>query len=139
MKAELIKRINHYLNKFELFRPQSNSDKDIKQAEEKLNVVFDPDYKQFIKLFGGCYVGVDVYGIKNSNDLEDKSIIDLTEEYKKSGWNIPKGSYVISFDSSGNPIMINNSGEIILFDHDNFSLIKLADSFEKLIEDNLPD
>jgi len=25
------------------------------------NVVFDTGYKQFIKTFGGCYVGIDTY------------------------------------------------------------------------------
>ena len=49
MKTELIERINSYLNKYQSFNPQPANDKDIKQAEVMLNVVFDSDYKQFIK------------------------------------------------------------------------------------------
>lgn len=33
--------------------------------------------------------------------------------------------------------MIDSEGKILLFDHDEY--VVLADSFEKLIEDNLPD
>ena len=47
MKTDLIERINSYLNKYQSFNPQPANDKDIKQAEVMLNVVFDSDYKQF--------------------------------------------------------------------------------------------
>ena len=40
MKTELIERINSYLNKYQSFNPQPANDKDIKQAEVMLNVVF---------------------------------------------------------------------------------------------------
>lgn len=62
MKTDLIERINSYLNKYQLFNPKPANDEDVKQAEILLNVVFDSDYKQFIKTFGECYVGVDIYG-----------------------------------------------------------------------------
>ena len=103
------------------------------------NVVFDTGYKQFIKTFGGCYVGVDIYGVRNSNDLKEKTVVDLTKLYKEAGWTIADDCYIISFDSSGNPIMMNKSGEVVLFDHDNGDSVILANSFEELIEDNLPD
>jgi len=48
MKTDLIERINSYLNKYQSFNPQPANDKDIKQAEVMLNVVFDSDYKQFL-------------------------------------------------------------------------------------------
>jgi hypothetical protein len=139
MKTELIERINNYLNKSGSFHSQRADDKEIEQAEDLLNVIFDSDYKQFIKTFGGCYVGFDIYGFKNSNDLEEKTVVDLTKLYKEAGWPITEDCYVISFDSSGNPIMMDKSGEVILFDHDDGSFVVLANSFEELIEKNLPD
>ena len=139
MKTELIERVNSYLNKYQSFNPQPANDKDIKQAEVMLNVVFDSDYKQFIKTFGGCYVGVDIYGIRSSNDLKEETVVDLTKLYKEAGWAIADDCYIISLDSSGNPIMMNKSGEVVLFDHDNGDSVILANSFEELIEDNLPD
>ena len=94
---------------------------------------------QFIKTFGACYVGVDIYGIRNSNDLKEETVVDLTKLYKEAGWAIADDCYIISLDSSGNPIMMNKSGEVVLFDHDNGDSVILANSFEELIEDNLPD
>ena len=139
MKTDLIERINSYLNKYQLFNPKPANDEDVKQAEILLNVVFDSDYKQFIKTFGECYVGVDIYGVRNSNVLKERSVVDLTKLYKEAGWPITDDCYIISFDSSGNPIMMNRSGEVVLFDHDNGDSVILANSFEELIEDNLPD
>ena len=116
MKTDLIERINSYLNKYQLFNPKPANDEDVKQAEILLNVVFDSDYKQFIKTFGECYVGVDIYGVRNSNDLKERSVVDLTKLYKEAGWPITDDCYIISFDSSGNPIMMtlqafNNNGK----------------------------
>ncbi|WP_423809002.1 SMI1/KNR4 family protein [Prevotella pallens] len=43
---------------------------------------------------------------------------------------------VFSDDGAGNPIAIAPNGEVILFDYDTEEKQTLANSFEKLIEDN---
>ena len=57
-------------------------------------------------------VGVDIYGVRSSNDLKEKTVVDLTKLYKEASWTIADDCYIISFDSSGNPIMMNKSGEL---------------------------
>jgi hypothetical protein len=137
MKQELIKRITNYLG----IPVEENkaTDKEISEAEKKLKIKFNEDYKEFIKLFGGCYVGVCIYAFKNSDELENKTVVDLTLFYREQKWPGTEDNYVVSFDLSGNPITIKTSGEVVVFEHNIGSFFKLADSFEDLINDNLPD
>jgi len=137
-----MKRIDNYLNykdEPEFFQNKA-SDAEIEQAEEQLGVIFDKDYKEFIKRYGGCYVGVDVYAFKNASDLSNKTVIDLTLFYRdQEVISETGGFYTISFDGSGNPIILNQTGEVVMYDHDNGEFIVEAASFEELIEANLPD
>ena len=138
MKNELIERIKVFLED-EDYTQNLATDEEINRAENLLKVSFDSDYKQFIKLFGGAYVGYSIYSFKNLNDLENVDIIELNKSFENQGIPDFEDKYVISFDGSGSPIMIDSGGKILLFDHDNGEYVVLADSFEKLIEDNLPD
>ncbi|EGG32146.1 hypothetical protein HMPREF9412_3274 [Paenibacillus sp. HGF5] len=63
--------------------------------------------------------------------------LDFREQYKE----LPIGdviqtSYVISIDGSGYPIIIDQSGKVFICHHDSGEVIRLADSFEALIEEN---
>ena len=45
-------------------------------------------------------------------------------------------SIVFAGDGSGNPILINSKGEVVLFDHDNGEREVLAKSLGDFIEEN---
>lgn len=115
---------------------------EIEAAEKELNITFHEDYIIFIKKFGGSYAGIPIYAFKNNEMLSEDTVIDLTKNFRADyeGDNrseIINKSYVFSFDGSGNPIMINQKGEVIIFYHDNDQYKILADSLSKLIEDIL--
>ena len=138
MNQELNNRITNYLGE-ESYIDNRATDDEIKIAEEDLSVTFDSDYKEFIKLFGGCYVGISIYAFKSSDDLEGDTILDLTKQYKQQSLPGANLYYVISFDGSDNPIAINESGEVVIYNHDSAQMETLYNSFEEMIKEVLPD
>lgn len=136
MEEDLIIRIKEFLGDSD-YTKNASTELELNKAELELNVTLNEEYKFFIKTFGGCYVGLDIFGINNSEDLEQVTFIDLTISYRKQGYPNMEDKYVISFDGSDNPISMNDKGEVFLFDHDNGNCSKIANSFSELISDNI--
>jgi hypothetical protein len=136
MEESLILRIKEFLGNTDYIENVS-TDSELSEAEKELNVTLDDEYKFFVKNFGGCFVGLDIFALKNSKNLEQITFIDLTKSFRKQGYPNMDNKYVISFDGSGNPICINSKGEVLLFDHDIGEYSKIANSFNKLISDNI--
>ncbi|MFH9749706.1 SMI1/KNR4 family protein [Streptomyces anulatus] len=76
---------------------------ELASAISPLGVGLDPDYAEFVERFGGCYVGVPVYGLRNSDLLEHVSVVDLTLRFRRDGWPGTDPGLVVSFDPAGNP------------------------------------
>ncbi|MCD9586009.1 SMI1/KNR4 family protein [Tenacibaculum maritimum] len=143
MDENLINKIKNYLKT--PFDEELNllgkpaSDQEIIKAEKELNVKFNSDFKQFIKIFGGTSIGVDIYAFNNNEMMSNDTVIDLTksfrvdyeEDYRSS---IVNNSYVFSMDDMGNPIMINDEDKIIIFYHDSDEYEILTDSFSKFVD-----
>ncbi|WP_311549775.1 SMI1/KNR4 family protein [Prevotella aurantiaca] len=113
----------------------------IEITEKVLLVVMDNDFKEFILNFGGAYEGIAIYAFKNGTSIGKETIIDLTMNARNlfnTANLFPEinNCLVFSDDGAGNPIAIAPNGEVILFDYDIEEKQKLANSFEKLIEDN---
>lgn len=143
MKTEIVDRIKDFLSENELFSGKPASEEQIGEAEKQLGITLDSDYKEFISLFGGSYVGVPVYGFNNCDMLSDEDIIELTlslrRDYKAGDrWPTLNDSYVISMTGNGNPIVINLQGKVIMYLHDNNEEKLLTNSFEELIDKNIP-
>lgn len=143
MNKELIANIEKYLLDNDLFEGTPSDDEEINKAEKELNVSFDEDYREFLKLFGGSYVGFPVYGFKNCEMLSSETVTDLTDSFRKSfrvdqRFPIVQESYVISMDGNGDPIIIDKEGKVRIFYHDNNEVKTLANTFEELIERYLP-
>lgn len=145
MNDLLIKRIDDFLSRDEndIFKGVPVDFQEIIQAEKDLDVNFDEDYVEFLTLFGGSFVGLPIYGFKNSEMLSDQTIVDLTKEFRESyalenRFDQIQKSYVISIEGNGDPMIINSEGEVLIYNHDDDVLEQIATSFEKLIEDNLP-
>lgn len=117
------------------------SSKEIAEAQHRLNVPFHEDYVHFIQTFGGAYAGLAVHAFSNGSSLGKETVVDLTLEFREQYKGLPfaevlRNGYVISMDGSGNPIIINSVGKVLICDHDIGEIKILADSLESLIEEN---
>ena len=139
MTSSLIKKIDSFLSREDniVFRATPADNDEILMAEKQLSLKFNADYKEFILRYGGAYVGIAIYAFKNSQMLENSSVVDLTLKFREELKNIIDGYYVISFDGSGNPILMNKKGEIKIYDHDIGKTSVLAKSLEELINSSL--
>ncbi|MFC7680145.1 SMI1/KNR4 family protein [Paenibacillus sp. GCM10028914] len=142
MKESLIERLKLFLYREDNLTLVGHpaSQEEISQAEQLLNVSFHTDYVKFIQTFGGAYAGIAVHAFANGSSIGKETVIDLTlryrEQFKEHSFaKILETSYVISMDGSGDPIMMNSSGQVYIGYHDTAEIRLLADSFEALIED----
>lgn len=117
MKKETIEKLEKYLKNFD-FDLIPNDQIDIDYIEKSLNIKINNDYKEFLLIFGGCFVGLPIYGVKNCKLLEDITVVQLTNDFRADGVDLNVGCYVISMDGSGNPIYLNSSNHIMIYDHD---------------------
>lgn len=108
---------------------------DIEAAQVRLGVVFDRDYVEFLRNFGGSFVGIPVYGFNNSRMLEASTVVEMTERFRSDGWPGLENQYVVSMDMQGNPIMIDESGKVWIYDHDVGEGRVLAKSFQAFVLD----
>lgn len=143
MNIDLVNRISNFLSNIENndFAGKPVDEVTINEAEKILNVSFDKDYKEFLTLFGGSFVGVPIYGFNNCEMLSNETVIDLTNDFRESysvdnRFQVIQDSYVITIDGSGNPVIINKNGEIIIYYHGSDDEEVIATSFEELIENN---
>jgi hypothetical protein len=103
------------------------SEKAVDQILTKSNVL-DLTYRNWLIETGGGPIGSDWYD----------SLVELEESQKKNlkeSWSV-KG-FVIGWDGAGNPIVLNDIGEIITEDHNFGGIHKIADSFTELLVNNL--
>lgn len=134
------KKIFNKLKKFLLneenseFTGKPATKEQISQAELQLGVKFSNDYIEFIENFGGAYAGLDIHAFENAESMGSETVISLTNDLRKSHPEV-KDTYVISDDGSGNPIMIDKSGQIIIYYHDSGDSEILAPSLGKYIEE----
>ncbi|MFD1910335.1 SMI1/KNR4 family protein [Paenibacillus rhizoplanae] len=101
----------------------------------------DQDYVQFIRSFGGAYAGLSVHAFSNGSSIGRESVTELTlsfrEDYKDTAMSgLLARSAVFSMDGSGNPILLDPEGRVLLIDHDNGDYEVIAESFAALIEEN---
>lgn len=109
---------------------------ELTDLEAQLKMPLNTQHKDFLLRFGGCFCGVSIYGNKNSELLEEKSIVDLTATFSNQ---IPDDAYVISFDGAHNPIYIDSLGQVFIFDHDTGEHELLGCDFNAYINDNILD
>jgi len=118
---------------------------EIKAVESKLGVKFSNEYREFLRVFGGCDVGRrTVYGIRlpprflgatqyrTENDrfhLVDKA----TVYYRTEKWPGVASWYIISTDYSGNPIGIAPDGSVWISDHNQMMAERINNDFEEWV------
>ncbi|MEV6437492.1 SMI1/KNR4 family protein [Streptomyces anulatus] len=112
---------------------------ELASALSPLGVGLDPDYTEFVERFGGCYVGVPVYGLRNSDLLEHVSVVDLTLRFRHDGWPGTHRGLVVSFDPAGNPLVLTPGGPVTSYDHDAGRTYELAQGFAALLDQHTED
>lgn len=129
--------IKNYYKNFPQDFSGSLGAKEIENAEKELKIKFAPDYKAFLKKYGGgAFEGNYIFGLRriNSMDSELWSVIQNTNFYRSQKWPGIENWYIVSDDGRGNPIGIDPDSKVWLSDHDaGFEQIKLADSFEEFL------
>ena len=114
---------------------------EIENIEKELKINLNKDYKEFISRFGGAYAGIDIYGWSNASVLGVNTVIDLTikfrKEFEESEFHDEVNrSLVFSDDGSGNPIVISDRGEIVIYYHDSGEKEILSESLGDFIKEN---
>ncbi|MFC9774369.1 SMI1/KNR4 family protein [Paenibacillus chitinolyticus] len=142
MKEALMERLKAFLHRKDnsTLVGSPASQEEIAHGEQQLNVSFHEDYSHFIRMFGGAYAGLAVHAFSNGSSLGNETVVDLTLGFREQFKGLPfaevlRTGYVISMDGSGNPILINQSGQVFICDHDTGEMELIADSFEALIEE----
>lgn len=142
MKQDLLKKVRAMLSTQDGLSGQPATDAEINAAEKKLNVRFNEQYVEFIKLFGGAFGGIDIHAFQNGALIGKATVTEMTEKF----WGtyadkLPEelvGAVVISDDGSGNPILINTTGEIYIYLHEEDEAELLYDSLEALLTKSFP-
>ncbi|UOQ50876.1 SMI1/KNR4 family protein [Hymenobacter cellulosivorans] len=141
MQQSLLHRISAFLAENELFWGTPARPEQLADAEVQLQL--DPDYREFLALFGASYVGVPVYGFNACPMLPDTTVIQLTLEFRKAyavdaRWPILAQSCVLTTTGSGDPVILDPAGKVRVYYHDSHEEETLADSFADFIEQHLP-
>ena len=137
LKPKLVKRLETFLTENEMLGTPATAEQ-IAEAENILNVKFPEDYVDFISRFGGTYAGIDIYAFESNSE----NVIKFTQDMRQSFCNGDKRekeaqqSIAFADDGSGNPILINAKGEVVIFYHDSDEREVVAKNLGKFIEDN---
>ncbi|CAM5732708.1 SMI1/KNR4 family protein [Streptomyces microflavus] len=133
----LLDRLERTVRRYGAGTPTDRAE--LASAISPLGVGLDPDYAEFVERFGGCYVGIPVYGLRNSDLLEHVSVVDLTLRSRRDGWPGTDRGLVVSFDLAGNPLVLTPGGPVTSYDHDAGRACELAQGFVTLLDQHAED
>ncbi|MFI9626523.1 SMI1/KNR4 family protein [Streptomyces sp. NPDC052042] len=133
----LLDRLERAVRRYGAGTPTDRTE--LESALSSLGVGLDPDYAEFVERFGGCYVGVAVYGLRNSDLLERVSVVDLTLRFRRDGWPGTDRGLVVSFDLAGNPLVLTPGGPVTSYDHDAGRTYVIAPGFAALLDEHTED
>lgn len=142
MKNSTLDKLEKHFDEFPFMRSEPVPESEIIEAENKLGVRFDSDYKEFIQKYGGAIVGpFPVYGLRRADPMDDElwSVIEVTMRYRNEGWPDTENLYIISTDHADNPVGITEDSRVISYDHDFGETIEVAESFEAYLIQSLED
>ncbi|RGC69268.1 hypothetical protein C5N14_08345 [Micromonospora sp. MW-13] len=132
LSGELVERLEKAVGRYGAGIPSPPAE--TVAALATVGVLPTPDYVEFVARFGGCYVGMPVYGLRNSHLLEAVSCVDLTLRYRRDGWPGTGTGLVIAIDGTGDPIVLDADGVIRRPEHDSATSTVLAPSFHALLD-----
>ncbi|NIF27158.1 SMI1/KNR4 family protein [Pantoea sp. Tr-811] len=142
MNKQLLEKISSLIMPDNDLHGSPASDKEIFDAELELGIIFDPQYIDFIKIFGGAFGGIEIHAFNNGELIGDETVTELTKSFRNAySDNLTDElmqSCVISGDGAGNPILINQKGHIIIYLHETGEVEKMHNSLEELLQKSFP-
>ncbi|MBI6888652.1 SMI1/KNR4 family protein [Pseudomonas putida] len=136
----LQKRIEKLVESDNSLRGRPATDNEIKDAEINLNIKFDTQYIDFIKIFGGAFCGIAIHAFDNGDMIGNETVTELTQRFRQYTTNLSNelmNSYVISDDGAGNPILTSRTGHILIYFHDSGETEVLHTTFNDLLNQAL--
>ena len=133
MKATTWEAIDSQHREFPQSRASGVSDAEIRDAADRLGILFPSDYSEFLVRCGGGHVGsYAIAGLRRwafaANDNWD--VVAQTDAFRRQRFPGTEQWVVFTDDGSGNPIGFDAQGRIWLSDHDSAEFVGLAPSFE---------
>ncbi|WP_416056740.1 SMI1/KNR4 family protein [Stenotrophomonas maltophilia] len=142
MPPELFERLTNWFTEHPDLLGQPATDLQIEAAQQALGVVFDAQYVAYIKRFGASFAGFEIHAFESGPMIGRATVTELTQWFRSSLEDtIPielRDALVISGDGSGNAILINSRGEIVLHLHEENEIELLSASLYEMIEGGLP-
>jgi hypothetical protein len=140
MVAELLKRIDDDFRRFPRSRGGEVAPHEFDTRIAMRGFPVDPDYREFVLLHGGGYIGhLPIFGLRSGSGMPSvagaSTAPEVTEGFRKLGWLEVDGWLVISADQGGNPIGLSHDGKIRVADAtETSSVIELASSFADFVK-----
>jgi hypothetical protein len=143
MREDLLKRVAENMENNTHLCGQPASDQEIRNAEAILSVKFSDQYIEFIKRFGGAYVGINIRAFNNGFMVGKETVIDATLRFRRDFHDELDSElekmYVLSGDGCGNPFLMDQHGAIYIFYHDSGERELVYGSLEDLLEETFPE
>ncbi len=108
----------------------------ILEIEEFAQFTLPADYVHFLERYGAAIVGpYSVYGVGASEAMgnDERSIIEVTDRFRRDHWPGVENTLVISMDHAGNAITLDAHGAVRKFDHDAGMETILAPNFAEFV------
>jgi hypothetical protein len=133
MKATTWEAIHSQHREFPQSHASGVTDADIRDAADRLGIVFPSDYSDFLRRCGGGHIGsYAIAGLRRwgfaAND--NWCVVTQTESFRNQRYPGTERWVIFTDDGSGNPIGFDAEGRIWLSDHDSAEFVGLALSFE---------
>ncbi|MGG8166434.1 SMI1/KNR4 family protein [Klebsiella aerogenes] len=119
------------------------TDQQISDAESALNLKFNSQYTQFIKIFGGSWAGISIHAFNNAPLLGKETVTGMTLNFRRynpfyhDDESLLKNCYVLSSDGGEGYYLMSASGEIYIYYQDSGEIELLYESLAQLIRNEL--
>lgn len=140
MDIKIWRRLDDLFAQYPMMRGSGVSDGEIQAAEHGLGRAFDPNYREFLRLYGAGMIGAQpVLGLSRVEVLGDDwwNVVHVTRHFWEDEWAGTRAWYIVSTDASGNPIGIDDAGRVWVSDHGTGTIDRLADDFAHWLRDVL--
>ncbi|WP_019394557.1 SMI1/KNR4 family protein [Priestia filamentosa] len=131
MNNKILQMINEYEEDKDFFGEAS--EEAIKKAENRLEVTFPSEYREYVKKYGsGGICGVEILGVEEEDFA---SVIDYTERYRK--WNLLQKYIVIKHvDEFAYCLNTVDEYNVITWDGISKEEIESYTTFNEFLQDN---